>query len=74
MLGDAVENQASSVWRDIYDGNVWASFNVAGELEHDDDMASFLTKPDNLAFMLTIDWFQPYGTLICCAWLLLSYF
>lgn len=38
---------------DIYDGQVWADLQ-------DVNGSPFLSEPDNLAFMVNIDWFQPF--------------
>ncbi|XP_035697293.1 uncharacterized protein LOC118430485 isoform X2 [Branchiostoma floridae] len=38
---------------DIYDGQVWSDFQYV-------DGTAFLAEPNNLAFMLNCDWFQPY--------------
>ena len=38
---------------DIYDGNVWKEYQQC--LGH-----PFLSQPNSLAFVLNIDWFQPY--------------
>ena len=52
-----------------FSGNIWASFNqsdidvdMTAEVDTNlnDSLSSFLTQPHNLAFMLSIDWFQPY--------------
>ncbi len=57
FLGD-IPDQSASLWRDIYDGNIWKSFSIPATAtdETHDDMSSFLTHPDHLAFMLTVDW------------------
>ena len=40
-------------YADLYDGQMWKKFqNVKG---HD-----FLAKPNNYAFMINVDWFQPF--------------
>ena len=45
--------QVSSELSDIYDGRIWKEFQaVHGK--------PFLSNAFNLAFMLNIDWFQPY--------------
>ncbi len=59
-------NQAASIWRDIYDGNMWASLNQAhaghdedGDIEeHMSNFDSFFTKLHHLGFGLSVDWFQ----------------
>ena len=38
---------------DVYDGKVWKDFQYVNE-------HPFLASPNNLAFMLNIDWFQPF--------------
>ena len=39
-------------YADIYDGKIWKDFS--------DEEKQFLSVPGNLAFMLNIDWFQPF--------------
>ena len=41
------------VYSDVYDGRVWQQFqNYNGQ--------SFLSSPNNYAFMVNVDWFQPF--------------
>ena len=40
-------------WQDVYDGTMWQKFQ---EYEG----RPFLSEPNNLAFMLHLDWFQPF--------------
>lgn len=46
-------NPNGNLLRDIYDGNMWKDFLVV-------DGVSFLSAAGTYAFMLNIDWFQPY--------------
>ncbi|KAI8516326.1 hypothetical protein Bbelb_049070 [Branchiostoma belcheri] len=41
------------MYTDVYDGKVWSAFQVV-------DGKPFLADRGNLAFMLNVDWFQPY--------------
>ena len=41
------------VYADIFDGQVWKDFQVH-------EGKPYLQEPGNLAFMLNVDWFQPY--------------
>ena len=46
-------NIPSDVFADVYDGKVWKDFQYVNE-------HPFLASPNNLSFMLNIDWFQPF--------------
>lgn len=44
----------SEVIKDIYDGNIWKEFRVYRG-------SAFLDLPYSLAFILNVDWFQPFS-------------
>lgn len=45
---------SNSLYRDIYDGEVWKYFQEVGGVP-------FLSSPFTLALMLNVDWFQPFS-------------
>jgi len=45
--------QTTGTYTDIYDGTVWESFQTVNRVP-------FLQAPNNLAFVLNIDWFKPF--------------
>ena len=47
------QKSASNLYRDVYDGELWKQFQVY-------DGVPFLSIPHNFAFILNVDWFQPF--------------
>ena len=45
--------QVNEVYSDVYDGDLWKEFQTY-------DGVPFLSLPHNFAFILNIDWYQPY--------------
>ena len=51
-------NIPSDVFADMYDGKVWKDFQYVNE-------HPFLASPNNLSFMLNIDWFPGVCMFAC---------
>ena len=45
--------QKDDIFNDVYDGNIWKEFQ-----QH--NSSPFLSEPGNYAFMMNLDFFQPY--------------